>query len=147
MSSLICVKQRTNSTTKLELGDFAIEPIVTKNRFSTFRAILESQRNQLLGEVRTKIAASGDSLGFENQSTTTDDDAAADAAAAMDVAIVIRESQELQDIESALERIRDGSYGICTDCEDDIGHARLKAYPAATRCLSCQEKYERTHKR
>ena len=109
---------------------------------SEFSALLQAQRKQLLGEVRERIAASGDGLGFANQSKITDDDAVADAAAQMDVAMVIRESRELQDIEAALARIADGSYGTCTDCGEEIGPARLKAYPAAERCLPCQEKSE-----
>ena len=113
------------------------------NPFSGLRALLQSQREQLLAEVREKIAASEDSLGFANQSKITDDDGLADAAAEMDVALVMRESQELQDIEAALARMDDGSYGSCTDCGGDIGEARLKATPEARRCLPCQERYER----
>ena len=117
-----------------------------KKQFSDIKALLLAQREQLLGEVRARISASGEGLGFANQSKLTDDDAAADTAAAMDVAMVIRESEELQAIEAALERISDDNYGNCTDCADEIAHARLKAYPMATRCLSCQEEYERRHK-
>lgn len=114
-----------------------------KSRFSEFSALLQAQRQQLLEEVRGKIAASGEGLGFANQSKITDDDALADAAAEMDVAMVTRESRELQDIEAALARIADGSYGSCTDCGEEISRARLKAYPAAQRCLPCQERSER----
>ena len=42
-------------------------------------------------------------------------------------------------IQSALERIEDGSYGSCEDCGDDIGEARLKAVPEATRCVACAD--------
>ena len=117
-----------------------------KQAFSEFSALLQAQRQQLLGEIRAKIAASGESLGFANQSKVTDDDALADAAAEMDVAMVIRESRELQDIESALARIADGSYGTCADCGEEIGQARLKANPTAERCLACQEKSERARR-
>ena len=116
---------------------------MSKNEFSEFNALLQAQRQQLLDEMREKIAASGEGLGFLNQSKITDDDGLADAAAEMDVAMVIRESQELKDVEAALARIGDGSYGICTDCGNEVGPARLKANPAAKRCLPCQEKYER----
>jgi DnaK suppressor protein len=115
---------------------------VPKKPFAEFSELLQAQRQQLLGEVRAKIAASGEGLGFANQSKFTDDDAVADTAAQMDVAMVIRESRELQEIEAALSRIADGSYGICSDCGEEIGQARLQAYPAAVRCLPCQEKSE-----
>jgi RNA polymerase-binding protein DksA len=112
---------------------------------SDIKALLQAQRRQLLDEIRARIAASGEGLGFANQSKLTDDDATADAAAQMDVAMVIREGRELQEIESALARVEDGSYGLCAECGDKIAPARLKAYPMATRCLPCQEKHERSH--
>lgn len=115
---------------------------MSKKPFSEFRTLLQAQRSELLDEVREKIAASGEGLGFVNQSKITDDDGAADAAAEMEVAMVIRESRELQEIEAALARIGDGSYGTCSDCGEEIDPARLKANPSARRCLRCQEKYE-----
>ena len=114
-----------------------------ENRFSEFSVLLRAQRKQLLGEVRDKIAALGDGPGVANQSKITNDDGVADAAAEVEVAMAMRESQELQEIEAALARIDSGSYGSCADCGDEIGQARLKANPAAKRCLPCQEKYER----
>ena len=143
MSSLIWVKQPGGPETKLKSDQFLKLHTVPENQFSDFSALLQAQRKQLLGEMREKIAASGESLGFVNQSKITDDDGLADAAAEMEVAMVIRESQELQDIEAALARIADGSYGSCRDCGAQIGQARLKAYPTAERCLPCQESNER----
>lgn len=118
-----------------------------KKPFSEFSALLQAQRKQLLDEVRARIAASDDGLSLANQSKITDDDGLADAAAEMDVAMLIRESQELQEVEAALARIVDGSYGVCADCGEAIGLARLKANPAARRCLPCQEKFERAQDR
>lgn len=114
-----------------------------KKIFSEFRALLQAERERLLEEVRDKLAASGEDAGFVSQSKITDDDGLANAAAEVEVTLVMRESQELQEIDAALARIGDDSYGNCCDCGDDIGHARLKASPAARRCLPCQEKYER----
>src|SRR5450756_2019512 len=93
---LIWVKRLHGRASKLEFDNSGKAPTMSKNEFSEFCALLQAQRKQLLGEVREKIAASGEGLGFANQSKTTDDDGAADAAAEMEVAIVIRESQELQ---------------------------------------------------
>jgi len=42
-------------------------------------------------------------------------------------------------IQAALERIEDGSYGVCDNCGEDIGEARLRAIPEATRCVNCAE--------
>lgn len=103
-----------------------------------FNALLQAQRRHLLDEVREQIAASGERLGSANQTKIAEDDASADAVAAMDLVMVIRERQELQEIEAALARIRDGSYGICIDCGEEIGRARLKADPRVKRCEACQ---------
>jgi RNA polymerase-binding transcription factor DksA len=58
------------------------------------------------------------------------------------VADVARDARELLDVEHALERLRGGNYGICTDCNASIPAARLAAWPAATRCLPCQQRHE-----
>jgi len=42
----------------------------------------------------------------------------------------------------ALERIRNGNYGICSDCGKKISPARLQIKPEAQRCIACQEQYE-----
>ena len=53
------------------------------------------------------------------------------------------ESRELVNIESALERIREGSYGKCEHCEEVIPLARLQALPYATLCIRCQREAEK----
>ena len=47
------------------------------------------------------------------------------------------EGRYLYNIEEALSRIEDGSYGICENCGEDIAEGRLEAIPEATRCVSC----------
>jgi DnaK suppressor protein len=56
---------------------------------------------------------------------------------------ITRDLEELRDIETALDRTASGTYGQCTQCNAQIPHARLQAYPAAKRCLSCQRQHER----
>jgi DnaK suppressor protein len=53
------------------------------------------------------------------------------------------ESRELARIENALERMRDGQYGICEGCSCSIPIARLNALPYATLCIKCQREAER----
>jgi DnaK suppressor protein len=70
--------------------------------------------------------------------------------AAMDTAqdeissqLVEVESRELNQIEEALGRFRDGVYGNCDACEKPIPLARLQAVPYATSCIDCARKQER----
>ena len=103
-----------------------------------FSALLHAQRRHLLENVREQIAASGERPGSANQTKIAQDDAPAGPVATIGLVMGIRERQELQEIEAALARIRDGSYGICIDCGGEIGRARLKADPRAKRCPACQ---------
>ena len=48
-------------------------------------------------------------------------------------------AQSIKGVTAALERIADGSYGICENCGDQIGQARLEIVPEATRCVACAE--------
>lgn len=53
------------------------------------------------------------------------------------------ERQLLREVETALERLELGEYGVCAHCEEPIGARRLKAIPWARYCVDCQEKEER----
>lgn len=53
-----------------------------------------------------------------------------------------RDLAELRDIDAALERFENGSYGICVRCGRDVAIARLRANPSAPRCIECQTAYE-----
>ncbi len=52
------------------------------------------------------------------------------------------ESRELSLTENALERMREGQYGICEMCGEQIPMARLSALPYATMCIGCQRTAE-----
>ena len=59
-----------------------------------------------------------------------------------ELAIEDAHSMELRDIEAARARMLQGVYGRCLDCGADIPFARLRAYPTAKRCVSCQDVHE-----
>jgi DnaK suppressor protein len=50
--------------------------------------------------------------------------------------------QTLQGIETALQRLDAGQFGVCSDCGRTISEARLRALPFALRCLVCQEQHD-----
>ncbi|HXG59741.1 MAG TPA: TraR/DksA C4-type zinc finger protein [Planctomycetota bacterium] len=51
-------------------------------------------------------------------------------------------SQEIQEIEEALERIRDRTFGICESCQAEIPLERLRAIPYARLCVACKREEE-----
>lgn len=54
-----------------------------------------------------------------------------------------RDVAELRAIDAALARLEDGTYATCTRCGGDVGKARLRANPAAERCIACQTAFEK----
>jgi DnaK suppressor protein len=56
-----------------------------------------------------------------------------------------RDVNELRAVDAALARFEDGTYGMCSRCGGEIGDARLRANPAAERCIACQTAYEKQY--
>jgi DnaK suppressor protein len=50
-------------------------------------------------------------------------------------------------LQSALNRLKDGEYGICIECEERIAPARLRALPEVQTCVRCQDRLERLGRR
>ncbi len=114
---------------------------LTPAQRSALEARLRARQRELRTDVAAKLRTQEDPrlIGLRNRMEDTDDWAAADAMAAQDIAQVSHDLAELTQVEQALARIADGSYGECLDCGRPIPHARLQAYPTATRCIPCQE--------
>lgn len=53
-----------------------------------------------------------------------------------------RDAQKLNQIEDALKRINDNSFGICEDCEEPISEKRLEVNPYYSTCIACAEQRE-----
>ncbi len=47
-------------------------------------------------------------------------------------------------LQAALGRMRNGTFGFCMSCEEEINPRRLEAYPIARQCLKCQAKHEKS---
>jgi len=73
----------------------------------------------------------------------TGDEATADLISDIENAELSRDLQELREIDSALARMTEGSYGRCIDCRGEIELERLRRQPAAQRCFNCQSAYEK----
>lgn len=57
-----------------------------------------------------------------------------------------RERKLIKKIRLAIDRIKDGTYGECEECGEDIGFKRLKARPVTTMCIKCKSKQEQEEK-
>lgn len=109
---------------------------------------LNEDNQALLREVRNELENSGDQHRIDllnSEPGDTGDESMANALADFNVAILDRHIQGMRDIEAAFQRIKDGAYGVCVDCGDDVAFNRLQAYPTAKRCIVCQEKREREY--
>jgi DnaK suppressor protein len=105
---------------------------------------LVARREALRAEIGAKLNTQDNPalIGLRNRIEDHDDWAVADLETAMDVAEVSRDAAELAQVDAALARIKEGSYGICLECGAAIPLARLDAYPMAARCIACQQRLE-----
>jgi DnaK suppressor protein len=56
-----------------------------------------------------------------------------------------RGEDELREVRAALQRLRDGGYGLCEECDQPIPFARLQARPEARLCIAHEEAWEKSH--
>jgi len=110
----------------------------------TFAAQLQEMRTDVLAQLRaqhggamSRVESAAEALG-----SASDDQAQANTERELSFALEERESAELIEIDAALKRIADGSFGLCVDCGVSIPAARLHANPTAMRCIDCQTKAE-----
>jgi DnaK suppressor protein len=61
----------------------------------------------------------------------------------MERGLIDRYNQELKEIAAVRERLAAGVFGLCLDCGEPIGAARLQAQPTAVRCTDCQWRHEK----
>jgi DnaK suppressor protein len=110
-------------------------PTAVKARKSSYRTLLLKKRDELLASVRNEPDVLVSSI------QTPDEVEFGVRAAEQDVIAATFElrSSMLREVESALERVRGGTYGVCEGCGEDISPNRLKAIPWARYCLTCQE--------
>lgn len=110
---------------------------MNKRDLKKFKAALEKKRDSI-------IHAPGKKAHWENMEDTRHGDFVDQASDDNEVHVNLRllqvDAKLLRAIEAAIVRIENGSYGICTSCEEDISHARLKAVPWTSVCLACKEK-------
>lgn len=119
---------------------------LTKQQLAQLKKKLLDRQRVLVAEVREKreqAAAEGneDAIGAVGDAG---DESVIRMATDLDLQEAGRDVEELNNIDAALRRIEDGTYGDCEECGQEIGFRRLEAQPTAIRCIVDQEKYEKT---
>jgi len=136
-------RKATASTTVLVVREDE-SPWTTKE-LKEVRSELERDIDQLSNELRH---AQSDLVDLMRDSGDGAGDDQADAGAKtyereQEISLANNAREMLLQTEHALERLEDGTYGICESCGNPIGKLRLQAAPRATLCMPCKMKQER----
>ena len=120
---------------------------LTRTELHAFAQRLQQRRRSLIAEIRQQIEDGEDehSVTLRDQFDGLDphdDRAVSDWVRDVGIAQVVRDTRELDEVEAALRRVADHSYGECAGCGEVIPRARLEANPGAVRCVPCQQQVE-----
>jgi RNA polymerase-binding protein DksA len=106
-----------------------------------FRDALEAERKRVTDALQYLHDETPNSDGDETQESGTQDHLADSAALTydreLDFSLEENSEQVLGEIDRALKRLEDGSYGKCLNCGKDIPAERLEAIPYAEYCIEC----------
>ena len=118
--------------------------MLTQQQRAEFKDILQKRFLDVREQIRQALLQADEESYIElaGQVRDMENSSLADLLVDVSLADIDRHVEEIRDIDAALLRIAEGTYGICMDCDNDIDIARLQAYPTAKRCRPCQVKYE-----
>jgi DnaK suppressor protein len=102
-----------------------------------YRALLEEERTDLL----SKLEELGVGTGRLNYDSNFADSSQVTAERGEVEALTGKLRKALDDVEGALKKLEDATYGICEDCHQAIDPLRLEAKPATLYCINCAPKH------
>ncbi|HEY3236706.1 MAG TPA: TraR/DksA C4-type zinc finger protein [Polyangiaceae bacterium] len=117
---------------------------MTKAQLKKFREQLESKRREIIR--RAQQTLDEDMTLDANDLPDEMDLASSEYLQSFTFRLRGREKVFLDKIQKALEKIDQGSFGICDDCGEKISIKRLEARPETTLCIRCKEDQERVEK-
>lgn len=117
---------------------------LSDQQMALLEAALNSRQALLREEVREEKADSDSERDRRRGREVVDrgDEANSDQWRETNAAMIDHNEVEIQGIQAALLRMTSGTYGLCVNCSEPIGFARLQAWPLANRCLECQSQAE-----
>jgi DnaK suppressor protein len=115
-----------------------------KEKIELFRTMLMDEMHSLLLEAdKTVSEMTSDTTNFPDPT----DRATQESDRSFELRIRDRERKLLGKIREALDRIDEGTFGICEECGEEIGEGRLKARPVTTLCIDCKMEQEKLEKK
>ncbi|MCL2760463.1 MAG: RNA polymerase-binding protein DksA [Desulfuromonadales bacterium] len=111
-----------------------------KEKLEYFRQVLNEEMNNLLQEAEKTVSEmTSENVNFPDPN----DRATQESDRSFELRIRDRERKLINKIKEALDRIDDGTFGICEICGEEISEGRLKARPVTTLCIDCKMEEER----
>src|SRR5512137_829449 len=111
-------------------------------KLDEIKQMLLKMKEETLKEIN-KAVKSGSDLPSGEPSGDIYDQASSERDRELGPLLGDREREKLHAIDEALLRIREGEYGICEECEEEIPLGRLKAMPFARHCVRCKSDLEK----
>jgi RNA polymerase-binding protein DksA len=108
-------------------------------RYEMLKSLLDNRGRELRQRLRSLLESPAEILDVkdpEEQSVSKSDQE-------LDFLLLEMKTETWRRIDEALQRLEDGTYGVCIECEAEISAARLEALPFAELCRDCQEAAER----
>lgn len=116
-------------------------PITRKGEKEQIRKVLLDMREKLLSGISESPVP--EALITQTEIGDIIDQAGDERERELSLLLSGRDKEKLHAIHEALEKLREGTYGICEECGDKIGPGRIKVMPLAKLCVACQAKLEK----
>ncbi len=110
-----------------------------ENQIEFFKNVLNNHLDTLLNQANMVVS---ELVSQNGQEIEYIDRASAYVDQSLKLKIRTRESRLIKKLKQALERIENGTFGFCEECEEEISIKRLEARPVTTKCFDCKEKEE-----
>jgi DnaK suppressor protein len=114
-------------------------------RYNELKRMLDERRIELQAAVKGKmrdVRAEAVWGGKQNEVLDAVESSEADIQEDIEFALIQMKSETLNKVTDALVRLKQGDYGYCFECGEEIAEKRLRALPFAVRCKDCEEARE-----
>ncbi len=103
-----------------------------------FRDLLQEERSDLVSKLAELGAGGGNGLTYDSNFA---DSSQVTAERSEAEALVASLQETLEDVERAIGKLDEGTYGVCESCGRPIDPVRLEAMPAARNCIDCASRH------